>query len=182
MGRGELGLHRDREVVAVRFLVLLLLAGCASTGGDCPKIHASCRCECGPVPGLLEDTTVEIDDLQDRVDDLLQRGILEPHPTDPKRGPRYSKLVYPPSGLQLDLFTARPKTFGLILLIRTGPADYSRRFVTDAKTRGHHVADGELHAGRLGCSATPCTVIPTPDERLVYTALGLRYKPPEKRL
>lgn len=119
--------------------------------------------------------------LTDRVDRLLEDGILAPHPTDPKRGDRYSKFLHADTGLQVDLFSATAESFGLIFLIRTGPADYSRRFVTDIRRRALHVAGGQLHRGSLGCGSIPCEVIPTPDEASVYAAAGWTVVAPEWR-
>jgi len=134
------------------------------------------------IPGLLEDGTREVDQLQLFVETLLIQGTLVPHPTDPKRGPKYSKLLHAASGLQVDLFSAERDFFGLIWLIRTGPAEYSRWLVTEARSRGFHVAEAELHRGRLGCSsAMPCVVVATPDEVDVYRALGIPHTRPEDR-
>jgi DNA polymerase/3'-5' exonuclease PolX len=142
-----------------------------------PRVHAETHRE-----GLFEERTVEVDKLQVVVDRMLLEGMLASHPTDPKRGPRYSKLLHVRSGLQVDLFSARPSTFGLILAIRTGPAGYSRWLVTEARARGHHVAEGELHVGAGGCSPWEmCEVVPTPEEADVYRALGLFHPIPEQR-
>ena len=119
--------------------------------------------------------------LTERVDALIADGLLANHPTDPKRGDRYSKLIEPTSGLQLDLFSATVSTFGLIYLIRTGPADYSHRFVTDLRRRDLHVSGGALHRGSLGCGAYVCEVIPTPEETDVYGAAGWPFVRPEDR-
>jgi len=119
--------------------------------------------------------------LSARIDALIADGILANHPTDPKRGDRYSKLIEPTSGLQLDLFSATADTFGLIYLIRTGPADYSHRFVTDLRRRDLHVSGGQLHRGSLGCGSYVCEVIPTPEETDVYSAAGWKFVRPEMR-
>lgn len=134
------------------------------------------------VEGLFaEERQVEVDELQVLVDALVLKGTLASHPTDSKHGARYSKLLHPASGLQVDLFSARPSTFGLIYLIRTGPATYSQWLATEARRRAHHVAGGELHRGGMGCGSIPCPVVPTPDERDVYAALRLPFAPPEQR-
>lgn len=134
------------------------------------------------VPGLLEDEEREVDRLQERLEELLAGGILGPHPTDPKRGERYSKIVHRASRLQVDLFSARRDTFGLILLIRTGPARYSQWLVTEARARGFHVAEGELHRGGLSpIQHGRCERVQTPDEADVYAALGMPYTRPEDR-
>lgn len=125
--------------------------------------------------------TREVNRLTECVDTLIADGILASHPTDPKRGDRYSKLIEPTTGLQLDLFSATLDNFGLIYLIRTGPADYSHRFVTDLRRRNLHVAGGQLHRGSLGCGAYVCEIVPTPEEADVYAAAGWPFVRPEER-
>jgi DNA polymerase/3'-5' exonuclease PolX len=122
-----------------------------------------------------------INRLTERLDMLTAAGVLAPHPIDPKRGERYSKLLDAASGLQVDVFSASADTFGLILLIRTGPAAYSQRFVTDLRRRALHVAGGQLHRGSLGCGAYECEVVPTPEETDVYAAAGWPFVEPETR-
>lgn len=124
--------------------------------------------------GLFESREVVSNELEVLVDAFLLDGTLRPHPTDPKRGPKYSKLLHRASGLQVDLFSARPETFGLIYLIRTGPAEYSQRFVTDIRSLGWHVGHGELHRGALACADRlgQCEIHPTPEEHDVYAAIG----------
>ncbi len=129
--------------------------------------------------GLFEERWVNR--LTERIDRLIGVGILASHPTDPKRGDRYSKLIHPSSGLQVDLFSAEERTFGLIYLIRTGPADYSQRFVTDLRKKGLHVGKGQLHRGGLGCGAYVCEVVSTPEEADVYAAAGWPFIKPELR-
>jgi DNA polymerase/3'-5' exonuclease PolX len=124
---------------------------------------------------------VEVNRLTERIDRLIGVGILASHPTDPKRGERYSKLVAVSSGLQVDLFSASEESFGLIYLIRTGPADYSHRFVTDLRKKGLHVGTGQLHRGGLGCGTYVCEVIPTPEEADVYAAASWPFIKPELR-
>jgi DNA polymerase/3'-5' exonuclease PolX len=123
-----------------------------------------------------------INRLTERLDMLTAAGVLAPHPIDPKRGERYSKLLDAGSGLQVDVFSATRETFGLILLIRTGPANYSQRFVTAIRGRpALHVAGGQLHRGSLGCGAYECEVVPTPEEADVYAAADWPFAEPETR-
>lgn len=137
-----------------------------------PRIHVEDLAE-----GLFETRELTVDELQVTLDQLLMDGVLASHPTDPKRGPRYSKWLHVASGLQVDLFSARRDTFGLIWLIRTGPDTYSRALVTDARRRGHHVAGGEVHKGAGDCRMpfVACEVIPTPEEGDVIRALGIGF-------
>ena len=73
--------------------------------------------------------------------------------------------------------------FGLIFLIRTGPADYSHWLVTEARRRGFHVVGGRLHKGLgvPGRDDCTCDRIATPTEAYVYSALGLPYAEPWER-
>jgi DNA polymerase (family 10) len=100
-------------------------------------------------------------------------------------GERYVKLRHVRSGLQVDLFITTPEQWGLILLIRTGPAAYSQWLVTEARRRGFHVAHGRLFHGaghNRNDGFCDCTQpIPTPTEESVYAALGLLFAPPERR-
>lgn len=132
--------------------------------------------------GFFEEREVIDDDLRDRVEELLAQGVLATHPKDPKRGERYEKLLHPQSGLQIDLFKVRTSTWGLGLLIRTGPWEYSRWFVNEVRRHGFHVADGfQLHRGGLGCGSIACEVIPTPEEDEVYRITGIPFVEPSRR-
>lgn len=124
----------------------------------------------------------DLDRFAERIDTLIECGYLASHPDDPKRGARYSKVVDVASGLQVDLFSTSAETFGMMLLIRTGPADYSRRFVTDLRKRGLHVGNhAQLHRGGLGCGTYVCDVLLTPEESDVYEAAGWPFVNPEDR-
>jgi DNA polymerase/3'-5' exonuclease PolX len=130
--------------------------------------------------GLFGLATVNL--LTERVDLLIDRGVLSDHPEDRKRGARYSKLVHFLSGMQVDLFSTTTDQFGITLLIRTGPAAYSQAFVTGLRRRGFHAAGGELHRGGLGCGAYACEKVPCPDEREMHDTVGMRWVPPYRRI
>lgn len=154
----------------------------AETIGDI-ELVAVPRMRTELTPGSLFDGPEEIavNVLGERVERLIAQGVLARSPR-PANGERYRRLVHVRSGLQLDLFTVLPPAqWGVILAIRTGPAAYSQWLVWQARKRHFHVAGGALHRGGLGCGALPCEVVETPEERDLYTALGLPYQPPETR-
>lgn len=139
-----------------------------------PRIRTETRAD-----GLWGDQTVTIDETEALLERSVADGILEQLPTG---GERYTKMRHVATGLQLDLFRVRPPaTWGVIFLIRTGPAQFSQWIVTEAKRRSFHVKDGALHRGSLGCAAMPCEVVPTPEESSFLEALGLSYRPPHLR-
>jgi DNA polymerase/3'-5' exonuclease PolX len=94
-----------------------------------------------------------------------------------KNGKKYKQFVLE-GGAQLDLFLVTPETWGLQLLIRTGPADFSHRLVTGRRhggclPAGWKVKDGRLH-GYNGA-------LETTEERDVFAALGMDWIAPEDR-
>lgn len=128
--------------------------------------------------GLFFEVGARVWDLDRAVDEYAGTGAVERLLGKDK----YTKLRHVASGLQVDLFTVKPPAqWGVIFLIRTGPAEYSQRFVTGIRSRGFHVRDGALHRGGLGCGAYVCPVIDTPEERDVYAAVGLAPVPAEVR-
>ncbi len=79
------------------------------------------------------------------------------------------------SGLTLDLFLVTPPaSWGAILTIRTGPAEFSQRLVTALRGRFLRCEEGRvLGRGRVE--------VPTPDEEAFFSACGVAWVPPEER-
>lgn len=103
----------------------------------------------------------------------------------PKCGPRYQQAVFSLAGqpaIQVDLFSATPDTFGYILMLRTGGADFSRWMVT-ARTQGGArpgylmVRDGAVW--RIGGGIT--ALLPVPDEDALFRAWAMRPVPVAER-
>lgn len=86
---------------------------------------------------------------------------------------RYWRGWLPATQIKVDLFLATPENWGVIFLIRTGPADYSARIVSQCRPH-HYFAEGRLldRDGRF---------VPTPEECDVYNALGLPFIEPQAR-
>lgn len=75
--------------------------------------------------------------------------------------------------IKLDLFLTTPETWGATYLIRTGPAEYSQRIVTECRPN-HYFGEGKFF-DRNG------QFVPTPEEQSVYDALSLPFVKPEER-
>jgi DNA polymerase/3'-5' exonuclease PolX len=108
------------------------------------------------------------------LDELLSGMSL----TFSKNGDRYKKYSY--QGYQVDLFLANAANLGFILMLRTGPADYSKAMVTlrpyGFKPLHIRVADGYVY--QIPNAAAP---IPVPDEETLFRLWGLDYVEPKAR-
>jgi DNA polymerase/3'-5' exonuclease PolX len=141
------------------------------------------RMEKSEIPdGLWGTAEINTNLLLERLPELLAGDRWAPHPEDPKAGERYAKFIHAPTGLQVDLFMVLPPAqFGIIHLIRTGPATYSEWFVKAVRRHGYHVKDGALHWGTIGCSSVPCAVADTPNEKDVFAKTQIAFTPAQFR-
>lgn len=77
--------------------------------------------------------------------------------------------------IKLDIFTAIPENYGLILAIRTGSADYARRVLAATwKQRGYHSRNGLLRD-------EADKIYPIATERDLFELLDLPYVSPAER-
>lgn len=107
---------------------------------------------------------------------LVRAGRLE---RAAKNGPRYKQFIVPPLGIKLDLFLVLPPAeYGVQLVIRTGPAAFSRRFVTRRAWGGLLPSHLKVHAGAIWDDGR---ALPLPDEASVFELLGIEWIEPENR-
>jgi DNA polymerase/3'-5' exonuclease PolX len=129
-----------------------------------------------------EASGVQTDLLAERLTWMLAHGECAPRLTSSgqqRLGPRYQALVY--EGAAVDLFIVRePAQWGVILAIRTGPAAFSHRLVTPRREGGWLPDHLQVQGGALR-SRTSGEVLPTPEERDFFAALGRPYLAPEVR-
>lgn len=96
---------------------------------------------------------------------------IESKTLDPRKT-RQVKLRWRDPALKVELWVARPETWGWILMLRTGPDTFCKRLVTVAPDLGgHSFRDGELR--RATSAGGQSTMVPTPEEADVFAALGL---------
>jgi DNA polymerase/3'-5' exonuclease PolX len=139
---------------------------------------------------LFADRRVEEDLLHARCRQLLEAGVFAHRPDKNGHssfGTKAKRLLY--RGVALDVFSASELNWGVILLLRTGPAEFNRQLVLRESRggwlpRGFFFRDG--HLWRLpppydADLADQAVVVPTPEERSVFDALGYAYVPPERR-
>lgn len=133
--------------------------------------------------GLWGEPT-EVDRLNERVASLvtddtgLEYRRVEIHRADGstdwqyRNGPSYKALSW--QGLPVDLFVVqKPADWGVLFTIRTGPADWSQRLVTDCQRWFMRVEGGRLlHHGEH---------VPCPEERDFLAAIGQPWVEPSER-
>lgn len=117
-----------------------------------------------------------------RCAELLARGVFQQRLNkngSPAWGAELKWGIY--QDFAIDLYSATPETWGGLLLIRTGPADFSHRIVTDRRHGGLCPSDLHFRGWRLRHRVSG-DALETPEERDVFEALGYRWIGPEQRL
>lgn len=97
-----------------------------------------------------------------------------------KRGPKYQQIYLPLEGINLDLFICDYSTFGCNMVIGTGSADYSKKFMIEIRRRGFFCKNARLYKMRFPDDEEG-ELVPTPDEASVFKAAGIVMLPPQKR-
>lgn len=131
--------------------------------------------------GLFEDQPEEADLLEARIWEMWEDGVIKPRIDKNGRravGKRYRRLLY--HDVALDLFSPSAESYGAILAIRTGPAEYSHLFVTPRSQRGLMPDHLRMQEGALRYRVSG-EVIPTPTEESFFAALGLPFLDPPAR-
>jgi len=93
-----------------------------------------------------------------------------------KDGPRYIQFTH--QGHQVDLFLTTPEKWGVIYAIRTGPAEFSKKLVTEQRTGGFMPDGFKVKDGRVWFGSTAHD---TPDELSLFALYGMDMIAPEDR-
>jgi DNA polymerase/3'-5' exonuclease PolX len=132
------------------------------------------------VAGLFGDRLERRNELDALCQDLIERGVFAHRLASNGQhafGERLKRLTY--GGVALDLFSVLPPAeWGVILAIRTGPAEFSRRLVTRRRSGGLLPDWLRVQDGAIWHGADP---VPTPEEADVFRLLGLPNIPPAER-
>lgn len=138
-----------------------------------------------PLATLWGDTVEDVDLLSERIDAMLADPLhalalrdVEVHRADgttehqQRNGDSYKALEY--LGVPVDLFIVQPTAdWGVIFTIRTGPADWSQRLVTECQRWFMRVEGGRLlHHGEH---------VPCPEEADFLDAIGQPWVEPWER-
>ena len=128
--------------------------------------------------GLFGDGS--IDQLRQLCDGLLASGRMA-HRRDVNGrrsyGDKFKRLLF--DGLPLDLFSVLdPNQWGVILAIRTGPAEYSHKFVTPVVQGGSMPKGMRVEGGWLWRGGSP---VNCPEESDFFREIGVVHIEPAKR-
>lgn len=180
---------RDRALRIAESLVDCLRPACTriEIGGSIRRGKAAVKdIEIVCAPKLRRDLfgewagAVGGDELQSRLPLLIARErLIYRRRADGQiiaTGPRAYMLWSLRESVAIDLFAVLPPAqWGAVFAIRTGPAEYSRKLVTQARERGYRCEDGrlvELASGRE---------VATSEERDFIERCGFSWQEPEVR-
>lgn len=112
------------------------------------------------------------------LDPILQSIVDDGRFARIKNGDKYKQFLLPKSGCKLDLFLCEPETWGVIFTLRTGPADFSQRLVTQRCKGGLLPSDLRVQDGRV---RRRMDVLDTPEEADFFRVAEVGWMEPEDR-
>ncbi len=171
----------EKLVTAMRpFCHRVEIAGSLRRGkSDCKDLEIVAQPRTLEQRDLFGEVRVELElsELDNCLKTLVYNDVLWPAKKNGERYKQYTiRDVYP---LKLDLFIVRsPAQWGAIYTIRTGPAAFSKKLVTQRRHGGHLPGQFKQKDGALWENND---LIETPTERAYFDALGLDWIAPEAR-
>jgi DNA polymerase/3'-5' exonuclease PolX len=133
----------------------------------------------GDVPAAdMFATPTRVNLLWHQLDNLVRGGAVTKHLYGASEGFRWGEKLKGCDfcGRKHELWTADAENWGAIMLIRTGPADFSERVVSVLKQGGvYRQVEGRLIHVASG------RAVPTPDEETYLGYAGMGYVEPEAR-
>lgn len=110
----------------------------------------------------------------------IKPGKTDPEKAEIKPDGKYWRGLFG-DGIKLDLFLCTPVNWGIILMIRTGPSDYSRKMVTLKSLGGWLKDELEIRVRDGHVQKLDGTIIPTTEEADVYKLWKYKFVEPEDR-
>jgi DNA polymerase (family X) len=117
--------------------------------------------------------------------DLIPIALLKAGFTDEALGPELLRFNRISDGFQVDVYRARPETWGVILLIRTGSKEHNVKLCTLAKSKGLMLSASQgVLASWIDGRRVPeekGKIIASRTEEEIFAALGLAFVEPHYR-
>ncbi len=88
---------------------------------------------------------------------------------------RFWQIHHAELGYVVDLYRFNDLNRGSLMLIRTGPAAFSQRFVIALRSQGYHHEHGHVRP------ANSLKIVPCETEELAFKLAGMHYIKPEER-
>jgi DNA polymerase/3'-5' exonuclease PolX len=110
---------------------------------------------------------------------IITAGVLRWDSEVKRNGPKLKRLVHVASNLVVELYTATPENWGLILALRTGPGDFNKVLVSHEWEGGGAMPVGMVMRG--GQLFRQGQVVPTPTEEIFFREIGVPCWPPQER-
>jgi len=130
-----------------------------------------------PVPGqLFEVHSYPL--TEDLIAEIVAEGFMVYDEVIRRNGPKYKRLIHVATGTIIELFRAVPENWGVILALRTGPAQFCKMFVSHGWEFGVLPVDYEIRGGYLWRRGV---VFHTPEEQVFFDEIGIPWWPPEQR-
>jgi len=92
-------------------------------------------------------------------------------------GSELMRLSFRENGLQVDIYRARPETWGILLLVRTGSIEHNMKLCNIAKSKGLKLSASQGVVTQAGFGE----IIASNTEEEIFAALGLPYIDPRNR-
>ena len=113
-----------------------------------------------------------------RIYELMQLGVLRLDQQVLRNGPKYKRVIHVASGVVVELFRADWANWGLILALRTGPADFMKVLVSHEWKGGVMPVGMKMQGGYLWRDGQRLS---TPTEESFFQEMGLQMWQPEWR-
>ena len=139
------------------------------------------------IPAMVERrvdlfTTEQVYSLDEVVLPELVEGRLVLDTEVKRNGPRYKRLIHVRTGAVVEVFAARPETWGYILALRTGPAEFMHKLVTAQSQRGAMPFGRCVKSGQMWrFSEGRMQELATPTEADFFREVGLPCWPASER-
>jgi len=116
--------------------------------------------------------------MEERLQELVRAQKLMWDKVTPRHGERYQRLIHVSSGMVVELFRADQDNWGAIMMLRTGPEDYSKMLVSHSWRNGVMPVDMAQRDGYLWRRGMKVSV---PTEVDYCNEIGIPWWPPEAR-
>ena len=109
---------------------------------------------------------------------MVKEGVLRWDEVVKRNGPKYKRLIHCGSALVVELFAAQEQNWGLVLAIRTGPADFNKLLVMKEWGGGAMPLGMRMDGGWLWNAGGR---VKTPTEEEFFAEIRVPCWPPEER-